>query len=225
MNSAASSCDKNSSAGPLGQGKITVNGVPANAKVWVTVHLDYNLKGLTAPSGSFGTPPVTYTPFTSTAAISNTGVSTSNTSLLGRGKKVTLAYGTLTDSSGTPLNGVWVRLTQGSNVAIGQTGADGQYIFYDGENCAVASFIYSCSGASSTVWNFAKGNGSTKVDLLGDVASFPGGPALIPTYPYGKTGATVKSGTTMFATLTAPNGYTFSVANGSAYNRDWKFGS
>jgi hypothetical protein len=143
---------------------------------------------------------------------------------LGRGKKATVAYGTLTDSSGTPLSGVWVQLTQGSNTAAGQTGADGQYIFYDGENCATASFVTGCTGASTSTWNFGKGTGSTKIDILGDAFSYPVAPAVFPTYPMGKTSATIKSGTTTFATLSAPNGYTFSVANGNAYNRDWKFG-
>jgi hypothetical protein len=203
----------------MGTGTITVNGVPANAKVWVTVHLDYALKGMTAPNQNFGNPPMTYRPFQSTAVIGNTGASYSSTSLLGRGKKVTVVYGTLSDSAGNPLSGVWVRATQGSNVAIGQTGADGQYIFYDGELCATASFIVSCSGASVTTWNFAKGNSSTKIDMLGDMTV----PAVMATYPSLQNGATVKSGMTTLATLANPTGYTFSVANGSAYNRDWKF--
>jgi hypothetical protein len=219
-NGPVASCDKNTTAGPQGTGTITVNGVPANAKVWVTVHLDYALKGLTAPSSTFGTPPINYTPFTSTIVVGASGSSVSSTSLLGRGKKVTVVYGTLTDSGGNPLAGVWVRATQGTNTAIGQTGGDGQYIFYDGESCTTASFITSCSGASATTWNFAKGTSSVKIDILGDGATA----AASPTYPTGKTSATVKSGSTSYATLTAPNGYSFNVANGSAYNRDWRFG-
>jgi hypothetical protein len=222
-NSAASSCPMTTSGGTPGKGTITVNGVPANAKVWVTVHLDYNLKGLTAPSSTFGTPPINYTPFTSSIVIGTSGSSVSSGSLLGRGKKVTVVYGTLTDSSGNPMAGVWVRATQGSNTAIGYTGGDGQYIFYDGEGCATASFIVSCAGASTTTWNFAKGTSTVKIDVLGDGA--PGNPATAtPTYPTGKTSATVKSGTTTYATLAQPNGYSFSVANGSAYSRDWRFG-
>ena len=30
---------------PYGEGKITVNNVPAGAKVWVNAHLDYAPKG------------------------------------------------------------------------------------------------------------------------------------------------------------------------------------
>jgi hypothetical protein len=152
--------------------------------------------------------------------IGNTGSSYSSTSLLGRGKKVTVLYGTMADSAGNPMSNVWVRLTQGSNTAYGVTGGDGQYIFYDGENCALASFITGCTGASTTTWNFAKGNSSTKIDILGDNPVLP---AIAPTWPFGRTSATVKSGTTTYATLTTSPTYTFSVANGTAYNRDWKF--
>ena len=60
-NSLASSCPPSApaSSGTPGTGTITVNGVQPNAKVWVTVHLDYSLKGMTAPNGNFGTPPMT----------------------------------------------------------------------------------------------------------------------------------------------------------------------
>jgi hypothetical protein len=126
----------------------------------------------------------------------------------------------MADSAGNPMPNVWVRLTQGSNTAYGVTGGDGQYIFYDGENCALASFITGCTGASTTTWNFAKGNSSTKIDILGDNPVLP---AIAPTWPFGRTSATVKSGTTTYATLTTSPTYTFSVANGTAYNRDWKF--
>ena len=63
---AVSARNPNTTVGPLGEGKITVNGVPVGAKVGVTVHLDYSLKTTTASSSKFGDPPILYKPFQST---------------------------------------------------------------------------------------------------------------------------------------------------------------
>src|SRR5207248_8566668 len=219
-NQAGSSCPMTTSGGLPGTGAITVNNVPAGAQVWVTVHLDYNLRGLTAPSAAFGNPPINYTPFTSTAKITNTGISTSSGSLLGRGKKVTVIYGRATDSSGNPLQNVWVRVTQGTNQAYAQTDAGGNYVFYDGESCSIGSLQF-CSGTLTT-WAFPKGNSSVTLDVLGDNLTTPTAGA---SYPTARTTASIVSGTQTFAKFTAtPPGYTFTVANGSAYNRDFKFG-
>ena len=218
----AAGCVKTSSAGPVGTGTITANNVPAGAKVWVTVHLDYAWKSTGGLSSSFGNPPIVYSPFTSTATMVG-GSSTSNASLLGRGKKVTVVYGTLVDSSGNSLDNVWVKLTQGSNTATAQTGSDGTYVFYDGQGCTVADGLDGgCTGASTSTWTFGNGNVSSKLEILGDGASA----AAAATYPTAKTNAAVKSGSQTFATFAAPvlPTYTFSVAKNSASNRDWRFG-
>lgn len=220
-NQPVSACDKNSSAGPLGQGTITVNNVPVGAKVWVTVHLDYSLKTTTASSSNFGNPPITYRPFQSTIKIGNSGASYSSTSLLGRGKKVTVVYGRMTNQAGGQMPGVWIRLVQGSNSATALTDADGNFVFYDGQNCLPVDGLQACSTGST--WTFANGgNVSSKLEVLGDGAGASGSP----TWPTSKTTASVRSGSQTFASFTSPTlpSYTFGIAKSSAYNRDWKFG-
>jgi hypothetical protein len=196
-----------------------VNNVPANAKVWVNVHLDYRLKGTTAPNSNFGNPPMTYRPFQS-IIVTGGGSSFSSTSLLGRGKKVTVAYGTLTNPSGAPLAGVWVRLAQGTSWALARTGLDGFYVFYDGQGCSDG--LEGCS-AGLTSWNYGSGNNvPTTLAILGDDAT----PSASAAYPFGRTSATVKNGTTTLATFTAPAApsYNDKITKNSAYNRDWRFG-
>jgi uncharacterized protein (DUF2141 family) len=227
-NAPLASCSKTTTAGPLGTGTITVNNVPAGAKVWVTVHLDYALKGTTAPSSSFGTPPISYMPFQSTIAISSIGSSYSSTSLVGRGKKVSMVYGRAIDSSGNPLQNVWIRATQGANVAWAQTDINGNYVFYDGQSCSpgYAGSIQFCTGALSatSTWTFPKGNSSLTLDVMGDDTTTP---SASPTYPTGKMTASIVSGTQTFGSkfTATPPGYTLTVANGSAFNRDFKFGT
>jgi hypothetical protein len=202
-----------------GVGRITPNDVPPGAKVWVTAHLDYALKGTTAPSSKFGNPPITYGPFQSTIAVAG-GSSYSSGSLLGRGKKVTLIYGRVSHKvGGDPMQGVWIRLTQGANTATARTDIGGSYVFYDGQACTTVDGLEGgCTGASTTTWTFA--SASTKLEALGDAAAA----AATATWPAGKTNASVVSGSTVFATLTTLPQYTFSVTKGNAYNRDWKFG-
>ena len=97
-------------------GSITVNNVPANAEVWVTAHLDLRCKSqpytCLQQSPRSAERPATYH-FSSRAAVKVAGVEVSesitSTSLLGRGKKVTMVYGTVTapaaTSSRTPGSG------------------------------------------------------------------------------------------------------------------------
>jgi hypothetical protein len=206
----------------LGDGKITPNDVPAGAKVWVTVHLDYALKDTTAPSSNFGNPPILYKPFQSLVTMPG-GASFSSTSLLGRGKKVTVIYGRMTHKTGGgQMAGVWTRLTQGTNTATAKTDLDGNYVFYDGQACTPADGIEGgCTGASATTWTFGSGTvTNTKLEALGGEATA----AAAATFPGVKTSASVVSGSTTFANLTVSPLYTFSVAKGTAYNRDWKFG-
>jgi hypothetical protein len=207
---------------PLGpDGTITVNDVPANAKVWVTVHLDYRLKGTTASAG-FGNPPIIYKPFQSTATTSG-GASYSSESLVGRGKKVTVLYGRMINkSTGAALPNVWIRVTQGGNTATTTTDIDGNFVFFDTQGCADDGIVR-CTGVSNAIWNFATGNNvSTKLDTLGDGAT----PTAVTPWPTGKTTATVYSGNQTFGTFTSPTAplYTFNVTKNNAYDRDWKLG-
>jgi hypothetical protein len=223
-NADSTTCSKTTTGPTAGTGTITVNNVPANAKVWVTLHLDYTWKSTTAPSSNFGNPPILYTPFTSTIKIGNSGTSSSSASLLGRGKKVTVVYGTVSNSAGDPMNDVWLRLTQGSNMAFAQTGTDGIFVIYDGQGCSDG--LEGCTGASPTTWTFANGNASSKLDIVGDGATTPLFTASA-AYPGSMTKAWVKTGTTFSTSpnFTSPTAlsHTFTVAKNSAYSRDWKF--
>ncbi|HEY3210032.1 MAG TPA: hypothetical protein VGL18_09625, partial [Actinomycetota bacterium] len=212
-------------------GTITVNNVPPGAKVWVTVHLDYALKGQTKDANFLKTPKL-YTPFQSDILIKDqssgavVGASSSNTSLLGRGKKVTTVYGTMRDSAGNGLGGVWVQISQNGKTALAQTSPEGFYIFYDGQNCLNADGLAGGCSSGST-WTFAGGSMNATLTPYGrgpacDDPTCP--PASgSPAYPSGYTKATITSGQVNYGTLNAPAGYSLSVAYGSAYNRDWKF--
>jgi uncharacterized repeat protein (TIGR01451 family) len=212
-------------------GTITVNNVPPGAKVWVTVHLDYALKGQTKDPNFLKTPKV-YAPFQSDVVIRDqatgavVGLSSSSTSLLGRGKKVTTVYGTMRDATGSPLEGVWVKLTQNGKSALAQTDAYGFYLFYDGQSCLTSDGLSGGCSSGST-WTFASGSMNATLTIYGqgpaciDPTCPPASPS--PAYPAGYGKATITSGQINYGTLNAPAGYTASVANGMAYNRDWKF--
>ena len=132
-----------------------------------------------------------------------------------------MVYGRMTNEAGGQMPGVWVRLVQGSNSALALTDADGNFVFYDGQNCLPADGLQACSTGSA--WTFANGgNVSSKLEVLGDGGSASGSP----TWPTSKTTASVRSGSQTFASFTSPTlpSYTFSIAKSSAYNRDWKFG-
>ena len=230
---------------PYGEGKITVNNVPAGAKVWVTAHLDYAPKGdnISTVNPNPMTKPVTYGPFSSKITMRNgaapVGTSFSSTTVIGRGKKVTMTYGVAKDSSGTLLSDTWVRLTQGTKSITALTGADGFYVFYDGQICSasdgVAGGCYTgvTPQPSTSAWQFGSGNQSTAIRILGTAALDGDGlPTSIPAYnatsswPSGSwANSKVVSGSTVFATIVHPNSlsYTFTAAKGTAYNRDWRF--
>ena len=185
-------------------GMITVNNVPAGAQVWITVHLDYKLKGTTAPS-DWLKKPITYGPFSSKITIRSgatiVGTSFSSTSIIGRGKKVTMVYGTLTNkATGLTLANTWVRVSQGTIGATLLTGSDGFYVLYDGQACTAADGITGgCKNGASTLmtWNFANGsNVATTIRILGTEAdpTDPTTPAAgaAAAYPTGMTFAEVK---------------------------------
>ncbi len=87
---------------PANQGRITVNDVPAGATVWVMAHIDFKPKGsnISTLTPNPMTRPVVYGPLSSTITIRNQqssaviGTSFSSTTVIGRGKKVTMLYGT-----------------------------------------------------------------------------------------------------------------------------------
>jgi hypothetical protein len=213
---------------PYGTGTITVNNVPAGAKVWVNIHLDYAPKGdnISTVIPSPMTKPVVYGPFSSTITVQNDagatiGTSFSSTSVIGRGKKVTMVYGTLTNKvTGTPLANTWVRVTQGTSTATALTGADGFYLFYDGQACTLLDGIAGgCTGASTTLWNFGKGsNVSTTIDILGSGST----PTSTATNPSGFTNAEVRTGANSWSVKNPPT-YVAGVTKGTAYLRDWRF--
>ena len=201
-------------------GKITVNNVPAGAKVWVTVHLDFALKGTTQPQSI--TLPKTYGPFRSDITIKHQqtglilGTSTSQTNLLGRGKKVTVVYGTTVNGAGNPVGGVWMKVQQGTgpSVFIRSDVTSGEYVIYDGQACGDG--LTECSSA----WTFANGtNVNTTITIYGNAV---GGRSATPMYPTGYT-RVCSTGATCNPTALNPPGATFGVTKGSAYNRDWKF--
>jgi len=204
-------------------GTITVSAVPANAEVWVTVHLDLACKGqnISCLSPNPLTKPVTYGPFTSTATVKISGVpvasSTTSTYLIGRGKKVTMVYGYAKTNAGAPLPGVWVQLTQNGKSTFVLTEIDGSYLVYDGQLC-VGDGLYSCS--TGTSWTFAGGTANATVAVQGN-----GPTALGPaTYPTGYSKFKLTSnGSTLVNNTTSPPTTTFGIANGSSYPRDWTF--
>ena len=199
-----------------------MNDVPAGADVWVTVHLDYGLKGTTQNPSTFLKPPVVYGPFQSDIVVKKQsdgsqlpgGTSSSNTELLGRGKKVTLIYGTMKDDDGNALGGVWVRLKQGSNYALAKTTPEGFYLFYDGQNCT-GDGLEACSGGWSSSLSFATGTVTATLSVLGDGGSMPASWETAATaFPTGFS--SVSGGCTSLDC-------SFSVAKGSAYQKNWKF--
>ena len=149
-----------------------------------------------------------------------------------------MAYGVLKDSSGNELANTWVRLTQGTKSITALTGADGFYVIFDGQVCAAsdqaAGGCYSASTAqsSTSTWAFAKGTQSSVISILGPAILDGDGEPIKPTYnaaaawPTGTwASAKVVSGSTTFATVIHPAApqYTFGIANGTAYSRDWRF--
>ena len=83
--------------------------------------------------------------------------------MLGRGKKVTIVYGVVKDSAGSPLDNVWVRVTQGNLSITAQTGLDGSYLFFDGQGCTAgdgaAGGCFNGSGPlAGGTWNSTNAN-------------------------------------------------------------------
>jgi hypothetical protein len=149
--------------------------------------------------------------------------------LLGRGKKVTVVYGTMTEGTG-PAAGVWVRLTTvapsgtGTISAIAQTDISGGYLFFDGQACNDG--LEACSTGTSLAFKNANNVATTVTVIgrgtLGDPA--PAGWATAPAaMPAGKTNATVTWSPNGSSNLGTNPNYSLNVTYGTAYNRNWKF--
>jgi hypothetical protein len=201
-----------------------VSNVPAGADVWITVHLDYKLKG-TTQSSTFLKTPKTYGPFQSDIVVKDAtgttvmpgGTSSSSTTLIGRGKKVTMVYGTMTDPDGNAMENAWVRLAQGSTKALTKTDSNGFYVFFDGQQCLPADSLYGCTVGLSSLTFGSGSNVSTNLTVLGDGLTPPltweTSSQILPT---GKTSVTVSG------SCSSPI-CTLGVSKGSAYQRNWKF--
>ena len=213
-------------AGPTGL--VTVNNVPAGATVWVIAHIDFSWKGrlisALLPSNPMSRPELY--PLSSTIKIYNQSVqvggSYSQTYVWGRGKKVTMIYGTATDVSGIPMGDTWVQVKQGTNTAMTKTLANGSYVFFDGQACIPGDGIHgSCSG-TWTLLNFGAGSVSSSLTFFGQD---PFAPTPAATFPASWTKAEVRTATQLapLQRITTPS-YTFTVKKGDAFNRDFRFG-
>ena len=112
-----------------GKATATFGSVPNSYTVWVTVHLDYKLKG----TKSTDMTPKSYA-FTSTWTVGPLAGSDTAT-LMGYPKKTTLIYGYVLDAAGQPIAGADVKITVGGVMYTYTTGSDGFYVFYDGQTC------------------------------------------------------------------------------------------
>jgi hypothetical protein len=202
---------------PSNGATVTVNDVPAGADVWINIHLDYKLKGTTQNASTFLKPPKTYY-FSSAIVVKDQttsapmpgGTSFSSTTLLGRGKKVTTIYGTVTDGDGNYLSNTWVRVQQGTNSALTKTDVYGFYLVFDDQSCS-GDGLTACAGSwgTSDKVTFANGTVATPIAILGSGAQSPTWTTDVPSRPTGyTTGATSVS---------------INVNKGSAYLRNWKF--
>jgi hypothetical protein len=192
---------------------IMVNNIPADAEVWITAHLDLACKSKAYSCLQPNDPlkrPATYD-FTSKTTVNVAGVpvaeSTDDASLVGRGKKVTMVYGTLSAPNGELVQNAWVRIKQGSNFALTKTDTKGFYLFFDDQYCSGDGLV-ACAGWSSQV-KFASGTSSATVTVLGN------GATQSPTW--------TTDGGAAPAPYSGTSAVTFNVAKGSAYAKNFKF--
>jgi hypothetical protein len=226
---ATDTCWNTANGCPANQGRITVNDVPAGATVWVMAHIDYSWKGsnISAVSPNPMTRPVLYGPLSSSITIKNQsdvviGASYSQTFVWGRGKKVTMLYGTATDSGGVMAD-TWIQVKQGTNTAITRTDAQGFYVFFDGQQCTAADGIHGlCSAAWSTALNFASGNANSSLTFFGQGASASPSP-MFPV-PWSKAEVRTNTHSAPISTIVTPI-YNFTIKKGEAHNRDLRFRS
>lgn len=128
-----------------GSASATFNNVPDGYTVWVTVHLDYKLKGTKDPTLT----PKSYT-FTSSWSFDGAPTGADSSTLMGYPKKTTLIYGYVTDNAGAPIPGAQVTITLGGGVQCTYTtGLDGFYVFYAGQSYTGDGI--SCTSPTGTV--------------------------------------------------------------------------
>ena len=191
-------------------------------------HIDFKPKGsnISTLTPNPMTKPVVYGPLSSTITIRNqqtlapVGTSNAQTTVIGRGKKVTMLYGTAADANGVAMAEVWIQVKQGSNTAMVRTDINGDYVLFDGQVCTLADGVAGpCAGAWTSGINFGAGNASTTMTIHGQGIQAPSA-----AFPTGKTSAQVKTVTqsTPLTTISTPV-YTFTQKKGDASNRTFRF--
>jgi hypothetical protein len=124
-----------------------------------------------------------------------------------------MVYGIVKDSTGTPLSGTSIQLTQSGKSTLLQTEIDGSYLVFDGQACAGDGLV-SCS--TGTTWTFANGTSSGTLAVLGNGSTT--------SYPSGFTKFKITAnGSTVVAQNANPPTTTFGIAKGTSYPRDWTF--
>jgi hypothetical protein len=117
---------------------ITITNILAGSEVYITIHIDYALKGTiyTSPD-EFGLKDYTFTVTVkgsgSATGGSLTGTYTSSATLIAHQKKTTAIAGFITDADGNPIAGATVKLYDSNNNLLGETVTDenGFYYFLD----------------------------------------------------------------------------------------------
>lgn len=110
----------------------TFTGLAASGSLYVTVHLDYALKGHIF-SSSIYTMGYTFTATVSGTSGANQGTTQASGSVALLSKKVTVIFGFVTDRLGNPIEQAEVDLYKGTQLLYrGSTDADGFYCFVDG---------------------------------------------------------------------------------------------
>ena len=168
----------------------------------------------------FGNPPILYKPFQSTATMAG-GSSYSSSSLLGRGKKVTVIYGRMTHKMGGGADGRRLAAADaGLEHRDGSVRRRRQLRLLRRPGMHAGGRAgRRCTGASTSNWTFGNGNVSTQARDPRRRARRGGEPDV----PDGQVQRHGVQREPTFA-LTGLPSYTFTVAKNTAYNRDWKFG-
>ena len=123
--------------------------LPASASLYVTIHLDYALKGLTLPLSS-QVYSVAYWFHTTVSANSGTPKDAYGSVAL-LSKKTTIIYGFVKTSSGMPVEGAKVELCSGSTVYTISTDTDGFFCFIDGEKDDLGHTVSIAGGLKYTL--------------------------------------------------------------------------
>jgi hypothetical protein len=167
--------------------------VPDGYTVWVTVHLDYKLKG----TKSTDMTPKSYA-FTSTWT-GGPPPGGDMATLMGYPKKTTLIYGYVLNGAGQPIAGAEVSISVGGVTYTYTTGSDGFYVFYAGQKCVDDGVT--CSGTYDSTTTLALPNANYTLTIVA-----PSGYSTASSGPCSST--------------TTANVYV--NAQGKAFRKDWK---